>query len=172
MLLLVRSIGVVGRGFDALVKVFRVAAPAVKAIGTAATAAATATTNLGKASSLAGAAGIFAANSPFLRILRAGAILIGALTSGVFAAMTIFDGFGDVAVNVFARITESLGELIADILNLGGLATIAGVGLGTPFEILVEKARAARLESERLAMAQKKVADAGKKFKEQNQVGK
>ena len=163
MLLLVRSIGVVGRGFDALVKVFRVAAPAVKAIGTAATAAATATTNLGKASSLAGAAGIFAANSPFLRILRAGAILIGALTSGVFAAMTIFDGFGDVAVNVFARITESLGELIADILNLGGLATIAGVGLGTPFEILVEKARAARLESERLAMAQKKVADAGRK---------
>jgi len=164
LLLVVKSIGVLGRGFDALMKVGRTLAPVFKAVGTAATGAATATANLGKASSLAGAAGIFAANSPFLRILRAAAVLIGVLTSGVFAAMTIFDGFGDVAVNVFARVTESIGELIADILNLGGLLTIAGVGLGTPFQIVVDKAREARLESERLALAQKKVAEAGKKI--------
>lgn len=162
LLLVVKSIGVVGRGFDALMKVSRAMAPVLKGVGTAATAAAAATTSLGKASTLAGAAGIFAANSPFLRILRGAAVLIGVLTSGVFAAMTIFENFGDVAVNVFARVTESVGELIADILNLGGLATIAGVGLGTPFQILVDKAREARLESERLAMSQKKIADQGR----------
>jgi lambda family phage tail tape measure protein len=163
LILLVRTIGVVGRGFTEIAKLARPAVAILKAGGTAAAGAGAAMTKLGAASKAAGAAGIFAAQSPMLRILRAAAVLIGVLTSGVFAAMTIFDGFGDVAVNVFARITESLGELIADILNLGGLATIAGVGLGTPFEILVEKAREARLESERLAMAQKKVADASRK---------
>jgi lambda family phage tail tape measure protein len=86
------------------------------------------------------------------------------LTSGVVAATTIFEGFGDAAANVLARVVEGLGEVIADILNLGGLLTIAGVGFGTPFQILVDKAREARLESERLALAQKKVAEAGKKI--------
>ena len=160
--LLVRSLGTIGRGFAALMTVIRPAVVAVKAVGAAATTAAVATEKLGLAARLAGAAGLFAANSPFLRILRSGAILIGVLTSGVFAAMTMFDGFGAVAQNVLARLTESLSELVADILNLGGLLTIAGVGLGTPFEILAEKTREARLESERLAMAQKKVAAAGR----------
>jgi lambda family phage tail tape measure protein len=161
--LVVRSIGTLGRGFDALMKVVKPAVATLRAVGTAASGVAVATTKLGAASKAAGAAGIFAAQAPFLRILRAAAILIGVLTSGVFAAITIFENFGDVAANVLARVVESIGELIADILNLGGLLTIAGVGLGTPFQMLVDNAREARLESERLALAQKKVADANNK---------
>jgi lambda family phage tail tape measure protein len=162
--LLVRSLGTIGRGLAALMTVIRPAVVAVKAVGAAATTAAVATEKLGLASRLAGAAGLFAVNSPFLRILRSGAILIGVLTSGVFAAITMFDGFGAVAQNVLARVTEAMSELLAETLNLGGLLTIAGVGLGTPFQILADKTREARLESERLALAQKKVAEAGKKI--------
>jgi len=93
----------------------------------------------------------------FLPALRAVAIL-GAAVVGIFAANQIFDDFASVAKNALQRIGEAVLLLGADLLNfvgtplqkimtmLNGGVDVGGMGQG--LEVLAEKLKKARLESE------------------------
>lgn len=103
----------------------------------------------------------------FLPALRAIALLFSA-GLGIYAATQLFDNFGDIATNALSRVTEALGRLAGEILNLptdaiAALMNLMGanitnaVGLGTPFLIAAENAKKAREEAEKLAKYSKQV---------------
>ena len=127
--------------------------------------------SIAKLAGIAGSVGIFAATGPWMVALRGIVVLIATVGTAIVGATTLFDDFGDVAVNALARVVEGLGELAAGILNLptdalaSFLNLLPGVniqnamGLGTPFKIATEEAKKARLAAEELA---KKTRDAAK----------
>jgi lambda family phage tail tape measure protein len=102
-------------------------------------------------------AGLFAATGTLMVVLRGFVVLIAVVGTSIYAASQLFDDFGSIAVNAAARAVEGIAELAGSILNLGGLLTIGGVGLGTPFEIMAAKAKAARLEAEKATAYDKKI---------------
>jgi hypothetical protein len=129
-------------------------------------------TRLGAAFTSGGAlapmGGFFAASGAFMVGLRGAVVLIAALGTSIYAASQVFDDFADVAVNAFARVLETIMKFVGEVLNLGGLLTLpfkdflgftGSVGLGTPFELLADKAKEARLEAEKTATALKKVTE-------------
>lgn len=127
--------------------------------------------SIAKLAGIAGSVGIFAASGPWMVALRGIVVLIATVGTAIVGATTLFDDFGDIAVNALARVVEGLGELTAGILNLptdalaSFLNLLPGVniqnamGLGTPFKIATEEAKKARLAAEELA---KKTRDAAK----------
>lgn len=98
--------------------------------------------------------------------------IIAAAGFGLYAAANIFEDFASTAVNALARVVEYIGEVQAGLLNiptqslaaalrlipesirpewLSSIAEFFGEnGLGTPIQLLVNRARAAREEFERL----------------------
>ena len=128
--------------------------------------------SIGVVATAAGATGLGATMASLFRVLgpllsgfRALALLFSA-GLGIYAATQLFDNFGDVASNAIARISEAVGNLAGDLLNLptdaiAGLINLFGgnikdaVGLGTPFKIAAENARKAREEYEKIAIANK-----------------
>lgn len=121
-------------------------------------------------------ASVFRVTGPLLGGLRAiGIVISGGL--GIYAASQLFDNLGDIAVNSVSRIIESIGELAASILNLptdaiAGLLNLFGAGitkaygLGDGVQYLVDKAKEARLESEKSALAIKKAKEESESAKE------
>ncbi len=102
---------------------------------------------------------------PLMSGLRALSLLIAA-GMGIYAATQLFDNFGDIASNSVGRVTEAVGQLAGELLNLptdaiAGLMNLFGanikdaVGLGTPFKIAAENAKKAREEYEKTFKANK-----------------
>lgn len=152
-LILVRTLGTVGRGVGAIFTLISKYGPAFGGAATAAGGLATATNS------------IFRAAGPVLTALRGIVIIAGTVVTGVIAASQIFDNFGDIAVNAIGRVVEALGGLAGEMLNLPTDALAAflnllpgidiknAVGLGTPFKIAAEQAKKAREEAESLQKA-------------------
>lgn len=157
----VRILGTLGRGIAAVGTIFRgltgsagAASGALGGVGTA-------------AQSSAGKAFLsFAAQSPLMKALRAVAIMIGTLGGAFTTAGLLFDDLGSKFANISARIVESMGKIAAEVLNfptdalkyIGGLLGFdtSGIkGLGDGLNVIIEKARKARLEYEAQVKKQK-----------------
>ncbi len=124
---------------------------------------------LSTAASNAAKSGIFRAAGPHMNALRAIIVLISGVGGAIASASLLFDDFGDRVANVVAWAIEEIGLLAAAILNfptdaIASILKLFGVeikdplGLGTPIENLVKKARQAREEFEAAVKAKKDAA--------------
>lgn len=149
-LIFIRYIGVIGRGIGAAFTLLQKWGPAIATAG-------------GQAGKLGSAiSGVFRVSGPLLTALRGIVVVLATIVTGTIAASQVFDDFGGIAVNATARVVEALALLSAEMLNLPTDALAAflnllpgveiknAVGLGTPFKIAAENARAAREEVENL----------------------
>lgn len=111
--------------------------------------------------------GLFAATGTLMVGLRGVAVAVAALAAGIFTASKLFDDFGSVISNAFARAIEAAGSMIADLLDLldlipQGINKIFGtklgdIGLGAGLNRIVELARKSREEVEKTAAYAKKI---------------
>jgi len=133
---LVRILGTMGRGIEAVAKLAGVAA----------------------------GSGIFRAAGPHMTALRGVVTLIAAISTAISASSLLFDDFGDRVANACARGIEALGAFAGQLLNLPTdlIGKIFGIkdpiGLGTPLLKMVENAKKSREEFERAAKARRDAA--------------
>jgi hypothetical protein len=125
--------------------------------------------SLGTVASAVGATGLsawlasaFRVLGPLLSGFRALAILIGA-GLGIYTASQLFDDFGSIAVNALARVTEGIGRMIGELLNIptdaiGALMGIKNpIGFGSAFIMAADNAQKTREEIEKAARYAKQV---------------
>jgi len=166
LLLVVRYIGVIGRGAAAIITALGKFRAPIAATADAAGQVAAKTRTWGQALTSA-----FRVSGGFLTALRGMVVLIGSIGAGIYTASQLFDNFGDAAMNILSRVTEGVISLIGSLGGaglgaalgsaLGPLGTLLG-GLAGGFagdkladvlgaDDLVKKLRDAREERERIA---------------------
>jgi len=119
--------------------------------------------------------GIFAATSGLMVAIRGAVAILAVFGTAIYAASQLFDDFGAVASNALARIVEGIGSMVGLLAGgtvgaafgsafgpigtiLGGVAgAFAGDKLADLFGVpaLIDKAKQARIETEKMAQAVK-----------------
>lgn len=153
---LVKVIGQMGRGLTVVAKELNVMQGAAKGAGGA-------------------MSGMFAATGKLMVALRGVVAVVAVFGTAIYAATQLFDDFGSIAVNAIARIVEGIGSMVGLLAGgtvgaafgsafgpvgtiLGGIAgAFAGDKLADLFGLpaLIDKAKQARIETEKMAQAVK-----------------
>lgn len=153
---LVKVIGQMGRGLTVVAKELNVMQGAAKGASGA-------------------MSGMFAATGKLMVALRGVVAVVAVFGTAIYAATQLFDDFGSIAVNAIARIVEGIGSMVGLLAGgavgaafgsafgpvgtiLGGIAgAFAGDKLADLFGLnaLIDKAKQARIETEKMAQAVK-----------------